>query len=143
YLAVLKVAYVYEPQSEDEIAVKEDQIVFFLEKTDDDWWRVKVKTDLQSEELPSGLVPAAYVEPPPHTSVAKALYDYDAVAPGELTIKEDEHLLVFDHEDDWILLQSQKEGRRAGFVPGNYVEEVSSCLILFFLCSTNGFQVFW
>lgn len=125
YLAVLKVAYDYEPQSEDEIAVKEDQIVFLLEKTDDDWWRVKVKTDSQSEELPSGLVPAAYVEPAPHTSVAKALYDYDAVAPGELTIKEDEHLLVFDREDDWILVQSQKEGGRAGFVPGNYVEEYS------------------
>ncbi|KAI6003953.1 hypothetical protein EDD15DRAFT_2507424 [Pisolithus albus] len=125
YLAVLKVAYDYEPQSEDEIAIKEDQIVFLLEKTDDDWWKVKVKAESQSEELPSGLVPAAYVEPAPHTSVAKALYDYDAVAPGELTIKEDEHLLVFDREDDWILVQSQKEGGKAGFVPGNYVEEYS------------------
>jgi hypothetical protein len=56
----------------------------------------------------------------------KALYDYDAAAPGELSIKEDEILLVFDREDDWILVQSQKEGGRAGFVPGNYVEEVCS-----------------
>ncbi|KAI6105621.1 hypothetical protein F5141DRAFT_139555 [Pisolithus sp. B1] len=125
YLAVLKAAYDYEPQSEDEIAIKENQIVFLLEKTDDDWWKVKVKAESQSEEAPSGLVPAAYVEPAPHTSVVKALYDYDAAAPGELTIKEDEHLLFFDREDDWILVQSQKEGGRAGFVPGNYVEEYS------------------
>lgn len=125
YLAVLKVAYDYEPQSEDEVAIKENQIVFLLEKTDDDWWKVRPRSDSQSEEAPSGLVPAAYVEPAPHTSVVKALYDYDASAPGELSIKEDEHLLVFDREDDWILVQSQKEGGRAGFVPGNYVEEYS------------------
>jgi len=37
---------------------------------------------------------------------------------------EDELLLVFDREDEWILVQSQKEGGKAGFVPGNYVEEV-------------------
>ncbi|KAF8845883.1 hypothetical protein BDN67DRAFT_961539 [Paxillus ammoniavirescens] len=123
YLAVLKASYDYEPQSEDEIAIKENQIVFLLEKTDDDWWRVKIKGDSQDEDSPSGLVPAAYVEQGEHTSTVKALYDYDAAAPGELSIKEDEILLVFDREDDWILVQSQKEGGRAGFVPGNYVEE--------------------
>jgi hypothetical protein len=32
--------------------------------------------------------------------------------------------MVFDREDDWLLVQSQKEGGKAGFVPGNYVEEV-------------------
>jgi hypothetical protein len=51
----------------------------------------------------------------------KALYDYDAAAPGELTVKEDEILLAFEREDDWLLVQSQKEGK-AGFVPANYIE---------------------
>lgn len=36
YLAVLKASYDYEPQSEDEIAIKENQIVFLLEKIDDE-----------------------------------------------------------------------------------------------------------
>jgi uncharacterized protein YaiE (UPF0345 family) len=57
-----------------------------------------------------------------HKSVVKALYDYSATAPGELTVLEDEILLVFDEEEDWLLVQSQTEGGRAGFVPGNYVE---------------------
>lgn len=52
----------------------------------------------------------------------KALYDYDANAPGELSVKEDEVLLVFDKEDAWLLVQSQAEGGKAGFVPENYVE---------------------
>lgn len=52
----------------------------------------------------------------------KVLYDYEAVAPGELSVKEDDLLLVFDNEDAWLLVQSQAEGGKAGFVPENYVE---------------------
>jgi hypothetical protein len=49
YLAVLKAAYDYEPTSEDEIAIKEDQILFLLERADDEyvlklscswWWKL-------------------------------------------------------------------------------------------------------
>lgn len=36
YLAVLKVSYDYEPQSEEEIAIKEDQLLFLLQKTDEE-----------------------------------------------------------------------------------------------------------
>lgn len=36
YLAVLKASYEYEPQSEDEIAVKENQILFLKERTDEE-----------------------------------------------------------------------------------------------------------
>lgn len=37
YLAVLKASYDYEPQSEDEIAVKEDQLLYLIERTDDEY----------------------------------------------------------------------------------------------------------
>ena len=36
-----------------------------------------------------------------------------------------EILYVFGKEEEWLLVQSQKEGGRAGYIPGNYVEEVS------------------
>jgi hypothetical protein len=37
YLAVLKAIYDYDaPQSEDEVAIKEDQVLLLLEKTDDE-----------------------------------------------------------------------------------------------------------
>lgn len=101
---------------------------------------MKIKGESQDEDSPSGLIPAAYVEPvsllclsrhftemsvkADHTFIAKALYDYDAAAPGELSIREDEIVMVFDREDEWTLVQSQKEGGTAGFVPGNYIEEV-------------------
>ncbi|KAI1789509.1 hypothetical protein LXA43DRAFT_576611 [Ganoderma leucocontextum] len=127
YLAVLKASYDYEPQADaaDEIAIKEDQLLFLLERTDSEWWKVQVKSDSQEEEGPSGLVPAAYVEPADLIQVVKALYDYDAVQATELTLKEDEILNVYGKDDEWLLVSSPEEEGRVGYVPGNYVEETS------------------
>jgi hypothetical protein len=126
YLAVLKAVYDYEPQSDDEIALTEDQVVFLLERCYDDWWRVKIKGDSHRDESPVGLVPGPYLEQVKRISVVKALYDYDAISPGELSIKEDEILNVYGTEDEWLLVQSQKVGGKAGFVPGSCVEVSSS-----------------
>ncbi|KAI0309926.1 hypothetical protein OF83DRAFT_1288379 [Amylostereum chailletii] len=123
YLGVLKASYDYAPQSDDEIQISEDQILLLIEKTDDDWWKVKIKGDSPDEEGAVGLVPSAYVEPAEHTSVVKAQYDYDASAPGELSIKEDQTLLAFGKEEEgWLLVQVEGDGK-AGYVPANYVEE--------------------
>jgi len=37
YLAVLKASYSYEPQSEDEIAIKEDQLLLLVERVDEEY----------------------------------------------------------------------------------------------------------
>jgi len=36
YLAVLKASYDYKPQSDDEVEIKEDQILLLLEKVDEE-----------------------------------------------------------------------------------------------------------
>ena len=36
YLAVLKASYDYAPQSDDEIAIREDQLLLLVERTDDE-----------------------------------------------------------------------------------------------------------
>ncbi|KAH9972354.1 hypothetical protein BGW80DRAFT_383894 [Lactifluus volemus] len=59
YIAVLKASYDYIPQSEDEIEIKEDQLLLLVEKTDDDWWKVK---PMGVSDVQGGLVPSAYVE---------------------------------------------------------------------------------
>ncbi|KAI9001408.1 hypothetical protein BD414DRAFT_474538 [Trametes punicea] len=124
YLAVLRASYDYEPQpdAQDEIPIKENQLLLLLERIDDDWWKVKVKSE---DEGPAGLVPAAYVEPAEPIQVVKVLYDYEAAQPTELTVKEEEILNVYDKDDDWLLVASQSDEGRIGYVPGNYVEEVS------------------
>lgn len=79
YLAILKASYDYEPQSEDEIDIKENQLLLLIERVDEEsvllrysslpfheqslrWWKVKVKGTSQDIDNPIGLVPAAYVE---------------------------------------------------------------------------------
>jgi actin cytoskeleton-regulatory complex protein SLA1 len=37
YLAVLKASYNYDPQSDDEITIKEDQILLLKERVDDEF----------------------------------------------------------------------------------------------------------
>ncbi|KAH9956655.1 hypothetical protein BGW80DRAFT_250197 [Lactifluus volemus] len=72
YIAVLKASYDYVPQSEDEIEIKEDQLLLLVEKTDDEcvrssgasltfhhWWKVK---PMGVSDVQGGLVPSAYVE---------------------------------------------------------------------------------
>ncbi|EJD53499.1 hypothetical protein AURDEDRAFT_79945 [Auricularia subglabra TFB-10046 SS5] len=122
YLAVLKASYDYEKQSEDEVSIKEDQTVFLVERTDDEWWKIKVKQDGLEDKGPVGLVPASYLEDATPVSTVKALYDYDAAAPGELTIQEDEELLVYEKEDEWILVKKKTQDK-VGYVPANYCDE--------------------
>ncbi|KAI0296115.1 SH3 domain-containing protein [Multifurca ochricompacta] len=119
YIAVLKASYDYSPQSDDEIPIKEDQLLLLIEKTDDDWWKVKAKGNSDGH---GGLIPSAYVESAEHSSVVKVQYDYDAAAQGELSVKEDQMLLVFGTEEDGWLLVQDKDGGKVGYVPGNYVE---------------------
>lgn len=57
--------------------------------------------------------------------IAKALYDYEATAGDELTVAEEETLLVYDKEEDWSLVKSQT-GKGIGFVPTAYIGDVSA-----------------
>ena len=60
-------------------------------------------------------------------STVKAQYDYDASAPGELSIVDGETLQVYERDEDWILVETASKGgkHRVGYVPANYVEDVS------------------
>ena len=51
------------PQSDNEIALTEGDILMVLEKSaDDDWWKAKKKGHNEEEEEPEGLIPNNYIE---------------------------------------------------------------------------------
>jgi hypothetical protein len=63
FLGIYRALYDYVPQSENEIALAEGDLLMVLEKsTDDDWWRAKKKISNEDEEEPEGLIPNNYVE---------------------------------------------------------------------------------
>ncbi|QRV76374.1 actin cytoskeleton-regulatory complex protein SLA1 [Ceratobasidium sp. AG-Ba] len=123
YASVLTALYDYNPDgADDEVAIKEDQILLLLDGSDDEWWKVKIKTNSQEDNGASGLVPKAYVEEAKPITSAKALYDYTANGDGELSISEDEPLYVYEQEEEWSLVKSNKPGGKAGYVPATYIE---------------------
>jgi hypothetical protein len=60
YIDVCKALYDYEAGSEDELSFKEDDILYILERDDDDWWKAQLKFQQPDEVGPIGLIPANY-----------------------------------------------------------------------------------
>jgi hypothetical protein len=55
--------------------------------------------------------------------IAVALYDYDATNNEELTIRENDNMMVLDDSDsDWWKVRLVKKGGGEGLVPATYVE---------------------
>ncbi|KAK7543537.1 actin cytoskeleton-regulatory complex protein sla1 [Phyllosticta citricarpa] len=121
FLGVYRAVYDYSPQGENELEIKDGDLLFILEKsTEDDWWRAKKKAVDEDEEEPEGLIPNNYVEEATPISKAKALYDYTRQTDEELSFTEDAILDVYDTSDpDWTLVGLKGE---YGFAPANYIE---------------------
>ena len=63
FLSICTALYDYAPQGENELVLQEGELVFILEKSDeDDWWKAKKKAPSEDEEEPTGLIPNNYVE---------------------------------------------------------------------------------
>ena len=63
FISVCTALYDYSPQTEEELRIKEGELVYILEKsTEDDWWKAKKKASSEDEEEPTGLIPNNYVE---------------------------------------------------------------------------------
>lgn len=129
FLGIYKAVFQYEPQSDEELAIDEGDMLYLLQKSDvDDWWTVKKRVIGSDAEEPVGLVPNNYIEEADILYTAKAVYDYPEVQnpEEELAFSENDSFDVFDDRDsDWILCRSQKTGE-FGFVPGNYIEVTGS-----------------
>ncbi|EFY84864.1 Actin cytoskeleton-regulatory complex protein sla1 [Metarhizium acridum CQMa 102] len=121
FLGVYTTIYDYEPRAEGELAIAEGDVLYVLEKGEDDgWWKAKKKAGAEDEDEPVGLVPNNYVEEAPIVSHARAIYEYTRQTDEELSFPEEAVLQVFDTSDpDWILVGLDGE---YGFVPSNYIE---------------------
>lgn len=62
FLSIATALYDYHPQGEKELAIREGDLLYILEKGEDEWWTAKKKAPGEDEEEPVGLIPANYVE---------------------------------------------------------------------------------
>jgi hypothetical protein len=63
FLGIYRAIYDYLPQSDNELALVEGDLLMVLDKSaEDDWWKAKKKGGSEEEEEPQGLIPNNYVE---------------------------------------------------------------------------------
>lgn len=125
FLGVYRALYAYEPQTDEELRIEEDDMLYLMEKSEvDDWWTVKKRVIGADQDEPVGLVPKTYIEESSVKGRVVASYDYEQIQNEneELAFHEGDVFDLYDDRDpDWLLVRSQKNGE-VGFVPGNYVE---------------------
>lgn len=62
FLSICTALYDYTPQDANELAIKQGELIYILEKSaGDDWWKGKKRAPGEAEE-PVGLIPYNYVE---------------------------------------------------------------------------------
>lgn len=71
FLGVYRAVYDYAPQAAGELAITEGDVLYVLDKNDNDgWWKAKKRAGADDEDEPVGLVPNNYVQevclPPSH-----------------------------------------------------------------------------
>ncbi|KAF3922938.1 hypothetical protein ABW20_dc0101423 [Dactylellina cionopaga] len=117
FIGIYRAIYDYAPQTDEELGLREGDLLYLLEKsTEDDWWKAKKKAGANEDEEPSGLIPKTYVEEVSDASGENAQTD------EEHSFSEDAILDVYDTSDpDWSLVGLNGE---FGFAPANYLEKV-------------------
>lgn len=68
FIDIARAIYAYTAASDDELTIEEHDLLYVLEKGDDDWWKVKKKVE-GDDDGPVGLVPHNYLEEVPNLSL--------------------------------------------------------------------------
>ncbi|KIX01804.1 uncharacterized protein Z518_09531 [Rhinocladiella mackenziei CBS 650.93] len=130
--------YDYEAAEDNEVSLREGEMVTDIQRIDPDWWLVKneagqtglvpsnyltVLDDDDQADAPA--IPAAAMEPAPAAATLKgatatALYDYEAGEDNELSFPENAIItnVTFPDEDWW---HGEYQGK-AGLFPANYTK---------------------
>ncbi|KKK16240.1 hypothetical protein ARAM_001789 [Aspergillus rambellii] len=121
FIGVYTAIFDYHPQAQGELELREGDLLYILEKNEEeDWWKAKKKANRDDEDEPEGLVPNNYVEEAKPAHSARALYDYTRQTDEEVSFSEDASLVVYDTSDpDWTLVGVNAD---FGFAPSNYIE---------------------
>lgn len=121
----------FQPQHDDELALKKGDKITVIEKKEDGWWKGKIGR--QSGWFPSNYVnveeenskPVISSAPRPVLHKVRTLYTFDPKNPEELSFKKDEILDIIEKPEDdpeWWL--ARKQDGSIGLVPSNYITNI-------------------
>ncbi|GAA5807961.1 hypothetical protein MFLAVUS_011464 [Mucor flavus] len=123
YVQVSKALYDYEARTEDELSIRQDDVLYVIDKEDQDWWKAELKQVTGEEQGPIGLVPAEYMQEVTPIGRVRAEYDYAAQQEEELSFEEGEEMDLLETDDpDWYLVKLANG--QIGLAPSNYVDPI-------------------
>ncbi|KAI8333777.1 hypothetical protein EDC96DRAFT_451084 [Choanephora cucurbitarum] len=119
FKADVRSLYDYDAQNEDELSIRQGELLELIEQDDGSGW-IKAK----STNHCLGLIPTSYVEylssePEERQEIVVALYDFEAASAEELNMKEGDIIYV-TKKDDSGWWEGVLDGK-TGIFPSNYV----------------------
>ncbi|ORZ17196.1 hypothetical protein BCR42DRAFT_450997 [Absidia repens] len=125
YLQVCQALYDYQARTPDEININESDILYIIDKEDDDWWKAEIKQVSSGNTGPIGLVPATYLEEVIPIGKLRAEYYYVAQQEEEISFGEGQDLWLLERDDpDWYLVKL--DNGDIGLAPSNYVQIIDA-----------------
>ncbi|CAO3669666.1 unnamed protein product [Rhizopus microsporus] len=123
FIDICTALYDYQSRSNEELSFKADDTLLIIDKDDPDWYKAQLIT--KDFDGPIGLVPSNYIEKNKSIGTVKALYDYQAQSPEELSFKIDDVMTLYYKDDpDWYFAATKDD--QFGLIPRNYTEELTS-----------------
>jgi hypothetical protein len=117
--------YDYKAQDDTELSYKKDDTIIITGQDSNGWWYGYLKKDPTKS---CGFVASNYVQQKPQT-YCKAIYDYEADGEGELTINQNDLLLIIEHDQDkegWTLVKKLGNSDSIGWVPSDFIQSTNN-----------------
>ncbi|KAJ6239204.1 sh3 and f-bar domain-containing protein [Anaeramoeba flamelloides] len=117
--------YDYEAKDETDLAFSAGDSIHVVKKHTSGWWEGEL--DGKKGLFPMNFVSESGNVEEPEIQVgdkARAIYDYEAEGNGELSIKEDQIIIITDLDDGWYVGYIEGGDGTEGSFPGNYIEKI-------------------
>ena len=119
YHPLYTVKYNYKTRACDDMSLRKGERLYIICTKNKDWWRARSLSSGKEAYVPSNYL--SELSNPMYTAV----YDYISCKDDELSIKKgDELAIIHTGDGDWWYARFE-EDRREGFVPSNYLVEVT------------------
>lgn len=123
YMGQVVAAYEYDAQETTELSFKPGDVIKVTAQ-EDEWWTGELKG--KTGQFPSNFVGELQplgAKPPERKALLQttALYDYDAAEQGEISLKANDKIKVYEKQDSWWVGEVVGTGKVGSF-PANYTE---------------------
>ncbi|KAJ3425196.1 sh3 and f-bar domain-containing protein [Anaeramoeba flamelloides] len=122
---IVTALYDYEAKDETDLAFSAGDSIHVVKKHTSGWWEGEL--DDKKGLFPMNFVSESGNVEEPEIQIGdktRAIYDYEAEGNGELSIKENQIIIITNLDDGWYVGYIEGGDGTEGSFPGNYIEKI-------------------